>query len=66
MVRVARLSVTLATALAATVVAGAALWAQAPAAPAPTNDLPNPYQTVEGFFKLPEGRTWGSTSAIDV
>ena len=32
----------------------------------PTNDLPNPYTTVEGFFKLPEGREWGSTSAVDV
>jgi streptogramin lyase len=41
---------------------------QAPASPvvAPTNDAPNPYQTVEGFFKMPEGRTWGSTSAVDV
>ena len=35
-------------------------------AQAPTNDAPNPYQTVENFFKLPEGRTWGSTSAVDV
>ncbi|MBI3265203.1 MAG: hypothetical protein HYZ58_18910, partial [Acidobacteria bacterium] len=26
----------------------------------PVNDLPNPYQTVENYFKLPEGRTWGS------
>src|SRR5687768_2330480 len=33
---------------------------------APTNDLPNPYETIEGFFKMPEGRTWGSTSAVDV
>src|SRR5438552_1458718 len=33
---------------------------------APTNDLPNPYQTVANFFKLPEGRTWGSTSAVDI
>jgi sugar lactone lactonase YvrE len=33
---------------------------------APTNDLPNPYQTIENYFKLPAGRTWGSTSAIDV
>ncbi len=33
---------------------------------APTNDVPNPYQTIEGFFKMPEGRTWGSTSAVDV
>src|SRR5437868_8257734 len=33
---------------------------------APTNDLPNPYTTVADFFKLPEGRTWGSTSAVDI
>jgi sugar lactone lactonase YvrE len=32
----------------------------------PTNDLPNPYTTVEGWAKLPEGRTWGSTSAVDI
>jgi streptogramin lyase len=32
----------------------------------PTNDLPNPYQTIEGWAKLPEGRTWGSTSAVDI
>jgi sugar lactone lactonase YvrE len=32
----------------------------------PTNDLPNPYQTVEHFFKMPDGRTWGATSAVDV
>jgi sugar lactone lactonase YvrE len=32
----------------------------------PTNDLPNPYQTIEQFFKMPEGRTWGATSAVDV
>jgi len=33
---------------------------------APTNSAPNPYQTVEGWAKLPEGRTWGSTSAVDI
>ena len=33
---------------------------------APTNDAPNPYQSVENYFKLPEGRTWGSTSAVDI
>ncbi|MGH9659766.1 MAG: hypothetical protein ACRD96_14550 [Bryobacteraceae bacterium] len=33
---------------------------------APVNDLPNPYSTVEGFARLPEGRTWGSTSAVDI
>jgi len=32
----------------------------------PTNDAPNPYQSVEGWAKLPEGRMWGSTSAVDV
>lgn len=32
----------------------------------PTNDAPNPYRTVENFFKLPEGRTWGSTSAVAI
>jgi sugar lactone lactonase YvrE len=38
--------------------------AQAPAPP--INNLPNPYQTVENYFKLPAGRTWGSTSAVDI
>lgn len=28
--------------------------------------LPNPYRTVENGFKLPAGRTWGSTAAVDV
>jgi streptogramin lyase len=32
----------------------------------PTNDLPNPYQTVEGWAKMPPGRTWGSTSAVEI
>src|SRR3712207_6836718 len=32
----------------------------------PTNDLPNPYRTVEGWAKMPEGRTWVSTSAGDI
>ena len=31
------------------------------AQPAP-NSQPNPYRAVENFFKLPEGRTMGSTS----
>ncbi len=39
---------------------------RAQAAPEPTNDLPNPYQTIEGWAKLPAGRTWGSTSAVDI
>jgi sugar lactone lactonase YvrE len=32
----------------------------------PTNAQPNPYRTVEGWAKMPEGRTWGATSAVDV
>jgi hypothetical protein len=32
----------------------------------PTNDLPNPYNTVANYFKLPEGRAWGSTSAVEI
>jgi sugar lactone lactonase YvrE len=40
--------------------------AQATSSVQPTNDAPNPYQTIENHFKLPEGRTWGSTSAVDV
>src|SRR3954465_4600344 len=32
----------------------------------PVNDAPNPYRTVAGWAKMPSGRTWGSTSAVDV
>ncbi len=28
------------------------------------NDAPNPYRTLEGWAKLPDGRTWGATSAV--
>jgi len=28
--------------------------------------LPNPYRVVEDWAKLPDGRSWGSTSAVDV
>ncbi len=45
-------------------IGGARGIAQTP--PAPVNDLPNPYRTIENHFKLPEGRTWGSTSAVAV
>jgi sugar lactone lactonase YvrE len=45
-------------------IAGGAVWAQATIAP--TNDAPNPYQTIEGWAKMPDGRVWGSTSAVDI
>jgi hypothetical protein len=32
----------------------------------PVNDLPNPYATVEHWAKMPEGRSWGATSAVDI
>jgi DNA-binding beta-propeller fold protein YncE len=32
----------------------------------PTNDHPNPYRTIEGWARMPEGRTWGSTSAVEI
>ena len=40
--------------------------APAQSAVAPTNDAPNPYETIEGWAKMPAGRTWGSTSAVDI
>jgi sugar lactone lactonase YvrE len=27
---------------------------------------PNPYKTIEGWAKMPAGRTWGSTSAVEI
>ena len=33
---------------------------------APVNEAPNPFTTIENHFKLPAGRTWGSTSAVDI
>jgi streptogramin lyase len=53
-----------AAAVAAIAASGVRTYGQ-PAA-LPTNDAPNPYQSVENYFKLPEGRTWGSTSAVDI
>jgi streptogramin lyase len=31
---------------------------------APTNNLPNPYQSITDWAKLPQGRTWGSTAGV--
>jgi DNA-binding beta-propeller fold protein YncE len=30
------------------------------------NSQPNPYRTIENWAKLPDGRNWGSTSAVDI
>src|SRR5438067_1647768 len=32
----------------------------------PVNDRPNPYRALENWARLPAGRVWGSTSAVDV
>ena len=32
----------------------------------PTNTAPNPYRTIENWGKLPDGRKWGSTSAVAI
>jgi sugar lactone lactonase YvrE len=53
-----------ACALAATLLSGATILAQHDAGP--TNDLPNPYRSIENAFALPDGRVWGSTSAVEV
>jgi hypothetical protein len=51
---------------AAVLASQAAAQAGGSASMAPTNDLPNPYETITGWAKLPEGRTWGSTSAVEI
>ena len=38
----------------------------AQSASSPTNDAPNPYRTVENWAQLPEGRKWGSLSAVEI
>lgn len=44
--------------------AGAAPVAQS--STTPTNDAPNPFTTIGNHFKMPAGRTWGATSAVDI
>src|SRR5215471_14368726 len=39
------------------------MFAQPDASP---NSQPNPYRAVENWGTLPEGRPWGSTSAVDI
>lgn len=59
-----RRSSTRAMVIATFALVAAGVLAQAP--DTPTNDGPNPYQTVENPLKMPDGRTWGSTSAVDI
>src|SRR5450432_197675 len=32
----------------------------------PTNDLPNPYQTIAPWGELPEGRKWGALNGVAI
>ena len=40
--------------------------AQAQESYAAPNAGPNPYQTIAGWAKLPDGRKWGSTAGVDI
>jgi len=44
-------------------VPGSSLLAQSPG---PLNDLPTPYESVDGWGQLPDGREWGSTAGVDI
>ena len=48
----------------ALVIAPALAFAQADMPP--TNDLENPYSTQSGYFKMPAGRDWGSSSTVEI
>jgi len=52
--------------VAALTLIASALGAQQQGAMQPSNGAPNPYRTVEGWAKLPPGRTWGSLSAVEI
>jgi sugar lactone lactonase YvrE len=43
-----------------------ALSAAGRLASAQPNSQPNPYRTIENWAKMPEGRTWGSTSGVAI
>ena len=49
--------------VAAGAITALAVLAYAQVAP---NSQPNPYRMIENWAKMPEGRKWGSTSAVDV
>ena len=58
MTRIRPAGVTLGAAVAATLLAGSGLAAQ--------SYLSNPYRSERGWGDLPEGREWGSTSAVEI
>jgi len=56
----------IAVSLATTLVGQAGAQVGGSATMTPINEGPNPYETITGWAKLPDGRTWGSTSAVDI
>jgi sugar lactone lactonase YvrE len=52
--------------ISAAIAVSVATFTFAQQAATPVNDPPNPYRTVENVFKMPAGRTWGSTSAVEI
>lgn len=58
-----RIRCMLAVSVIAGAICGGTVYAQSDT---PTNDAPNPYRTIEGWAKLPDGRQWGSTSSVDI
>ena len=49
---------------AAMTLCGASVFAESD--PLPSNDLPNPYQTIAPWGDLPDGRTWGALNAVAI
>jgi sugar lactone lactonase YvrE len=45
---------------------GAQLDGTAAAQTQPINSRPNPYRSVENWAKMPEGRKWGASAAVDI
>ena len=60
----ASLLITTIAAAVATVVVSSGAYSALPMAP--VNNLPNPYQSFDNWFKLPEGRKWGSTAGVAI
>jgi sugar lactone lactonase YvrE len=64
MIRLQRVLVVLSALAAILIVEGVPLAAQVDHLG--TNHRPNPFRTIEGWGQLPQGRTWGSTSAVAI
>jgi DNA-binding beta-propeller fold protein YncE len=64
-----RLELVLGTALLVALTAAATLRGHAEIGSpsmAPVNSAPDPYRSIEGWAKLPEGRSWGSTAGVAI